>query len=102
LHFHGECADGGNLWQFREDLFIDDRVYTRVENLDDLAPGKWFWERAHNEFDRNSYVVADPEAEQWTSVNRDADWQRLAEVGLEMNGALTLERRAPMKLSCDR
>ena len=38
LRFHGECEDGGQLCQFREDLFIDDRVYTRVENLDDLPP----------------------------------------------------------------
>ena len=44
LRFHGECEDGGQLCQFREDLFINDRLYKRVETLDDLAPGKWFYE----------------------------------------------------------
>ena len=31
LPFHGECEDGGELCQFREDLFIDNRLYRRVE-----------------------------------------------------------------------
>ncbi len=54
LHFHGECDDGGDLCQFREDLFIDDRPYTRVESLDDLGPGKWYYE------DGRAYLADDP------------------------------------------
>jgi parallel beta-helix repeat protein len=61
-----------------------------------------FWKEANNQFDRNTYVVADPEAEHWTSINRDAVWQDVAELGLESNGALIVEQRASMDLSCDR
>jgi Right handed beta helix region len=61
----------------------------------------WFWTEADNEFDRNTYIVADPAAELWTSINRDAVWQEVAEIGLETDGALIVERRAPMELSCE-
>ena len=27
LPFHGECEDGGELCRFREDLFVNDRLY---------------------------------------------------------------------------
>jgi hypothetical protein len=62
----------------------------------------WFWTEADNKFDRNTYIVADPQAKYWTSINRDAVWQEIAGIGLETNGALVVERRAPMQLSCDR
>jgi Right handed beta helix region len=61
-----------------------------------------FWENANNEFDRNTYIVADRGAEHWTSINRDALWQQVAELGLERNGELIVEQRAPMALSCHR
>jgi hypothetical protein len=61
-----------------------------------------FWKDAKNEFDRNTYMVADREAEHWTSINRDALWQEVTELGLERNGTLIVKQRAPMALSCDR
>jgi hypothetical protein len=40
--------------------------------------------------------VADREAEHWTSMNWDALWQEVAELGLERNGTLIVEQRALM------
>jgi hypothetical protein len=60
------------------------------------------WKESQNEFDRNTYIVADREAEHWTSIDRDAVWQEVAELGLEGNGELIVEQRTPMALSCDR
>lgn len=59
-----------------------------------------FWEKSQNEFDRNTYVVVDRAAEHWTSLGRDALWPEVAGLGLEKNGALIVEHRAPMALSC--
>ena len=38
----------------REDLFFNGRLYQRVASLEDLGPGKWFYD------DRSAYVVDDP------------------------------------------
>jgi parallel beta-helix repeat protein len=61
-----------------------------------------FWQDANNEFDRNTYIVADPDAEHWTAIDRNAAWPDVAELGAERNGELIVERRAPMALSCNR
>ena len=61
-----------------------------------------FWKDADNGFDWNTYIVADRSSEYWTSKDRDGVWGDLKELGLERNGKLIVERRAPMKLSCDR
>jgi Right handed beta helix region len=54
LRFHGKCADGGELCQFREDLFVNDRLYRRVASVDDLAPGNWYYESP------SAYLADDP------------------------------------------
>ena len=54
MHFRGECDDGGELCGYREDLFLDDRLYRRVGSLDDLGPGTWYHE------DRSAYLADDP------------------------------------------
>lgn len=69
-----------------------------VSDVDDTS----YWQEADNEFDRNTYVVADLEAEHWTSVKRERAWRDVAELGLEADGELIVEQRAPMALSCDR
>jgi hypothetical protein len=61
-----------------------------------------FWRETDNRFDRNTYIVADRESAYWTSDDRDAVWDDVEESGLERNGKLVVEQRAPMKLSCDR
>jgi hypothetical protein len=52
-----------------------------------------FWKEPNNQVDRNTYIVADPEAEHWNSINRDAVWQEVTELGLERNGPLIAEQR---------
>jgi hypothetical protein len=54
LRFHGKCDDGGELCQFREDLFVNDRLYRRVASMDDIGPGKWYYES------RSAYLADDP------------------------------------------
>ena len=61
-----------------------------------------FWTQANNRFDRNTYIVADPGGEYWTSIDRGRVWDDVQELGLERNGELIVEQRAPMQLSCDR
>ena len=61
-----------------------------------------FWQQADNRFNPNSYVVTDREAEYWTSNDRDAAWDNVQELGFERSGALIVEQRPPMELSCDR
>ena len=62
--------------------------------------GGWFWKNADNRFDRNTYVVADRDIKYWTSNDRDAVWNHVEELGLEANGELIVEQRAPIELSC--
>ena len=69
-----------------------------VTDVDDAS----FWKDAHNQFDRNTYIVADPGAQHWTSIDRDGVWQDVRDLGLEQNGRLIAEQRAPMGLSCER
>jgi hypothetical protein len=54
LDFRGECDEGGKLCAHREDLFFSGRLYQRVELLDELGPGKWFYR------DRTAYLADDP------------------------------------------
>jgi Right handed beta helix region len=54
LRFHGECANGRDLCKLREDLFFNDRLYERVEFLEDLGPGRWYLEN------RQAYLADDP------------------------------------------
>ncbi len=54
LHFHGECADGHELCSRREDLFVDGRLYDRVGELADLAPGRWYYARGQ------AWIADDP------------------------------------------
>jgi hypothetical protein len=61
-----------------------------------------FWKESDNKFDRNTYIVVDQEVGQWTSINRDAVWKDVGDLGLEGNGELIVQQRAPMELSCDR
>lgn len=57
LRFGGKCAGGGDLCKFREDLFVNGRLYRRVADLDDLAPLTWYYE------DRRAYLADDPTAQ---------------------------------------
>jgi hypothetical protein len=59
-----------------------------------------FWKRQANQFDHDTYVVADPTGQYWTSKDQDASWDHLKDLGLEPHGVLIVERRAPMELSC--
>jgi Right handed beta helix region len=61
-----------------------------------------FWSGADNSFDWNTYIVADRSSQYWTSNNLDKDWDHIDDLGFEKNGTLTVERGAPMDLSCDR
>jgi Right handed beta helix region len=54
LPFHGECSDGRDLCKLREDLFVDDRLFKRVESLDELGPGRWYYA------DGRAYLADDP------------------------------------------
>jgi hypothetical protein len=54
LHFRGECDDGRDLCGPREDLFFNGRLYQRVEFLDDLGPGRWYYENLR------AYLTDDP------------------------------------------
>jgi hypothetical protein len=60
----------------------------------------WYWNEANNSFDRNRYIVADPASAYWTSNNHGDSWANLKSLGLEPNGELVVEQRAPMELSC--
>lgn len=50
----GGCEDGRDLCKFREDLFVDDRLYQRVASMDQLSPGTWHYH------DRRAYLADDP------------------------------------------
>ena len=54
LTSYGECAGGGDLCKFREDLFVNGHLYRRVGDLEELAPQKWYYE------DHRAYLVDDP------------------------------------------
>jgi Right handed beta helix region len=61
-----------------------------------------FWQQADNRFNPNSYVVADRAAEYWTAHDRNVAWDHVQELGFETSGALIVEQRPPLQLSCDR
>ncbi|MPY74222.1 MAG: hypothetical protein GEU87_08165 [Alphaproteobacteria bacterium] len=44
LHRSGECDEGFDLCSYREDLFVDGKLYQRVASLSRLSPGKWLAE----------------------------------------------------------
>jgi hypothetical protein len=54
LPFRGSCGDGGDLCGYREDLFLDGRLYRRVATVDELGPGTWYYA------DRRAYLRDDP------------------------------------------
>jgi parallel beta-helix repeat protein len=60
-----------------------------------------FWIEAGNDFDRNTYIVADERSKYWTSKGRDANWNHAMQLGLERSGELVVERRTPLEPSCD-
>jgi len=67
---------------------------------------KWFWDEANNRFDWNQYVITDEEYRYWRY--NDQDWsartvKKVAEaLGYERNGSVSIERRTPTELSCNR
>jgi hypothetical protein len=54
LPHHGDCENGRDLCELREDLFFNDRLYERVRSLDYLGAGKWFYENGR------AYLADDP------------------------------------------
>jgi Right handed beta helix region len=54
LRASGGCDDGRDLCKPREDLFVNNRLYERVESLRDLGPGRWLY---HN---GRAYLTDDP------------------------------------------
>jgi parallel beta-helix repeat protein len=61
-----------------------------------------FWKHAHNKFDLNTYIVADPGSKHWTSNNWDQSWDDVESLGFEASGVLIVEQRTPTEISCDR
>jgi hypothetical protein len=102
---HQDRGDGGyGPWRGDKNFIHENTIIhlgSRGENgvVTDTDDG--FWQDASNRFDRNIYIVADPEREYWTSADREAGWPDLETLGLERNGELIIEQRAPMELSCE-
>jgi Right handed beta helix region len=67
---------------------------------------KWFWDEANNRFDWNQYVITDEEYEYWRYNDQDWSARTVEEVtealGYERNGSVSIERRTPTELSCNR
>ena len=38
----GQCVDGAELCRFREDLFVQGKLFERVGSKEELGPGKWY------------------------------------------------------------
>lgn len=49
---HGDCIEGYEGCRLTQDLFMDDVMLWQVTDVDDLGPGRWFW-------DDHSIIVAD-------------------------------------------
>lgn len=58
LQTTGKCRRSGKLCNFREDLFVDGKLYKRVAAKDELGPGKWHYE------DGSAYLSVDPTGKQ--------------------------------------
>lgn len=54
LRPHGDCQKENRGCRFREDLFINDKVYKRVLTRGELAPGSWYFE------ENKAYLLDDP------------------------------------------
>ncbi len=54
LRPHGKCRKGFPTCRFREDLFVDGKLYTRVLDRDALAAGHWFYQN------QKAYLRDDP------------------------------------------
>jgi parallel beta-helix repeat protein len=50
----GECRSDSPACQLPEDLFVNDVMLTRVMSLDEVAPGKWFFD-----YDADRIYIAD-------------------------------------------
>jgi Right handed beta helix region len=50
----GGCQKGRDLCELREDLFVNDRLYVRVESDGELGPGQWYYQ------DGRAYLADDP------------------------------------------
>jgi Right handed beta helix region len=60
----------------------------------------WFWKRADNQFDWNTYITTDTNGEYWAVEDQDGRWNDFRKRGYEQNGELIVERHMPMQLSC--
>jgi hypothetical protein len=54
LEGNGRCSEGRSFCTFREDLFMNGRLYQRVGDIDDLGPGSWYYD------DGRAYLADDP------------------------------------------
>jgi hypothetical protein len=59
-----------------------------------------FWDTAGNVFDANTYIVVDAQVEHWTARDRAESWEQIGKLGLEPNGRVIVEQRAPSAWSC--
>lgn len=55
LRPHGDCNEGYETCKFREDLFLNDRLFHRVASLDKLVAGTWYYEA------NQAFIVDDPQ-----------------------------------------
>jgi hypothetical protein len=55
----GHCRASGDLCKYREDLFVDNKLYRRSRSLDDLKASKWFEHKWYAK-GRRIYLVDDP------------------------------------------
>lgn len=98
---HGQCQAAYPACRLPEELFIDDRVLTRVGSLDQVGPGRWYFDYAADRI----YFADDPEGRRVetsvvpTAVEASADRVSVSGLTVEkyanlaQHGAISAEGR---------
>ncbi len=60
----------------------------------------WFLKEANNRFDRNTYLIPNPQGRHWM-LDEGADWNKFRTSGMEPNGRIIVRKSGPMALSCN-
>lgn len=95
---HGEWDAVDNRVYGNTIVYLGDRGTSGVaRDVDE----DWFWEKAGNSFEKNTYVVPEEGGSHWEFDDGRQNWSEVKGLGYEADGELVVERRPPLDLSCD-
>lgn len=100
----GDGAHGRYVSQNNR-IFNNRIIHTGVHGRSGFAVDyeqEWFRANHNNVFDANTYVIPNPKAKYWRTIDHVDTWDAFRKMGMEPGGRIIVRQSRPMALSCSK